>query len=380
MNVISIGTERKMFSDNPTRDRILYMGQNFEQYNIIVFALKKNGFKNEKIGKAHIYSTNSSNKLLYIFDAIKICFNILKSFSEKQRNETVITAQDPFECGLVGLFVSKIKNIPLHVQIHTDIFSPFFKNTFLQYIRMTFAPFVIKRAKAIRCDSKRMTEVILNKKMSKAKIITLPIFIDTEKYNLAEEPKLDIHDVFEEKRFVILMASRLEAEKEISIAIDVFSKIISRYPKKAGLVIVGSGSLENSLKEKVKNLKLESDVKFIPWTNDLNSYYKTSDLFWMNSRFEGYGLTIAEALLSGTPVLTSDVGVAPEIVLEGKNGWICNPLDKACFEAKLDDIVSNQEAYTNTQKYLKNTPYKHLYANKEEYGQVFTDNIKSALI
>ena len=245
---------------------------------------------------------------------------------------------------------------------------------------MIFAPLIIKRAKAIRCDSKRMTDVILNKKMSKAKIITLPIFIDTEKYNLVEEPKLDIHDVFAEKRFVILMASRLEAEKEIPMAIDLFSKIVFKYPQKIGLVIVGSGALDKCLKERVKNLKLESDVKFIPWTNDLNSYYKTSDLFWMNSRFEGYVLTIAEALLSGTPVLTSDVGVAPEIVLEGKNGWMCKPLDKACFEAKLDNIVHNQETYTNTQNYLKNTPYKHLYANKEEYRQVFTDNIKSALI
>ena len=105
MNLISIGTERKMFSDNPTRDRILYMGQDFEQYHIVVFTLKKNSFKNEKIANANIYPTNSSNKLLYIFDAIKICFKILKYFSEKQKKETVITVQDPFECGLVGFFV-----------------------------------------------------------------------------------------------------------------------------------------------------------------------------------------------------------------------------------------------------------------------------------
>jgi len=377
MNVISIGTERKLFGDNPTRDRILSMGKSFEEYHLIVFSVRANKFEKQIIGNATIYPTNSLNKLLYIFDAIKICFRILNNLSKEKRKETVFTVQDPFECGLVGVVVSKIKKISMHVQVHTDLFSPFFKNTFLQYIRMIIAPVVIRSAKSIRCDSKRMKDGILKRNWSSAPIEVFPIFIDAEKYN--KPAVLDAHDLFSKKRFVILMASRLEAEKEIPMAIDVFSKINSKYPERVGLVIVGSGSMEKALKEQVKSLKIEPSVVFIPWTDDLVSYYKTSDLFWMNSRFEGYGLTIAEALLSGTPVLTSDVGVAPEIVIEGKNGFVCEPKDEDCFYKKIDLILDKPEIYQNIKKYMEENKYTHKYADPDLYERVFVANITQAL-
>lgn len=377
MNVISITTERKLFENNPTRDRILSMGKSFETYHLIVFSLRTNKFEKQIIGNATIHPTNSLNKLFYIYDAIKICVRLLNNLIRDKRKETVLTVQDPFECGLVGFVVSKIKKIPMHVQVHTDLFSPFFKNTFLQYIRMIIAPFVIRSAKSIRCDSKRMKDGILKRKWSTAPIEVLPIFIDTEKYN--SSAILDVHDLFPEKRFVILMASRLEAEKEIPMAIDVFYKINNKYPNKVSLVIVGSGSMGMALKEQVKSLEIEHSVAFVPWTDDLVSYYKTSDLFWMNSRFEGYGLTIAEALLSGTPVLTSDVGVAPEIVIDGKNGFVCDPKDENCFYKKIQLILDKPEIYQNVNMYMKENKYIHKYADHNMYEGVFVSNITQAL-
>ncbi len=377
MIVIAIGTERKLFSENPTRDRILNVVSGVEKYHAIVFTLAKDKFKSQAIGNAVFHPTNSKFKIFYIFDAIKIGISLLKDFNKSEKDKIVVSTQDPFECGFVGLVLSKKFNIALHVQIHTDLFSPFFKNTFLQYIRMIIAPFVIRSAKSIRCDSKRMKDGILKRKWSTAPIEVLPIFIDTEKYN--KPAVLDAHDLFSEKRFVILMASRLEAEKEIPMAIDVFSKINHKYPKRVGLIIVGSGSMEKVLKERVKSLKIEHSVAFVPWTDDLVSYYKTSDLFWMNSLFEGYGLTIAEALLSGTPVLTSDVGVAPEIVIEGKNGWICEPKDEICFYKKIDIILSEAKLQTEVKEYMKNNPYKHSYADRFEYDKVLIRNMEKAI-
>ncbi len=377
MNVVSIGTERKLFEDSPTRDRVLSMGKSFSEYHIVVFSTKENKFKKQIIGNTHIYPTNSSHKLFYIFDAIKIVFSILKNFEEKQKKETVLTVQDPFECGLVGLVVSKIKNIPLHVQVHTDLFSPFFKNTFLQYIRMIIAPFVLRRAGSIRCDSQRMKDGILKKRLSNAPIDVLPIFIDVKKYE--KDPDSNVHDLFPEKRIVILMASRLEPEKEIPMALDVFARICLKYPGRFGLAVVGDGSLSSSLKNRVKRLKIEHSVVFVPWTNNLVSFYKTADLFWINSRFEGYGLTIAEALICGTPVLASDVGAVPEIVLEGKNGLVCPPKNELCFYGKISSIAEDEGRLIYMKDYLKNNPYIHKYADQVDYERLFVENISKSI-
>jgi glycosyltransferase involved in cell wall biosynthesis len=272
-----------------------------------------------------------------------------------------------------------LQKLKLHVQIHTDIFSPYFKNIPLQYIRMIIAPLIIRSADALRCDSKRMADVIVKRNISRAPVQVLPIFIDVKKYDLAQEVKNNAHDLFPEKRFVILMASRLELEKEISMAIDIFANVLLKYPKQIGLVIIGSGSLEVYLQKQVRSSGLDHDVVFVPWTNELLSYYRTSDIFLMTSRFEGYGLTLAESLLCGTPVLTTDVGVAPEIVIPGQTGWICPPQDRACFEKKLHEIMENPALYQETKNYLIQHPYMHAYGDYEYYQKLFFANIADAL-
>lgn len=377
MIVISIGTERKMFSDNPTRSRVLEFGKTFEKYHIVVFTKKGSGYVSQNTGNAILYPTNSSNKLMYVIDAIRICFKILKTLSSAECAKTVITTQDPFECGIVGLVVKKIKRIPLHVQIHTDLFAKYFKNTFLQYIRCVIAPYIIKNADAIRTDSDRMKNVIIERKLSSVPAVTLPIYIDTKKY-IDSTASTDIHSLFSEKRFVVMMASRLEDEKQIDKAIDFFHRVLNQSTKKIGMVIIGSGSLEEKLKSQVKRLQRENDIKFVAWTNDLVSYYKTADLFLLTSLFEGYALTLVEAMLCKVPILTSDVGVAPQIIKTGKNGWMCNPADWKCFETTLFDVVNDEIKYNAVKQYILDNPYNHAYGDMEYYRNIFVQNIESA--
>ncbi len=379
MIVISIGTERKLFTQNPTRDRILIMGNRFDQYYIVTLALKKEGFHQEMIGNTVIYPTNSSSKVWYIWDAIKITYRIAKKLSVSEKQKTVITAQDPFECGFVGWMVARMQNIKLHIQIHTDIFSPFFKNTWMQHVRMMIAPLIIRDADAIRCDSKRIMDVIVHKKISRAPIDVLPIYIATEKYSTNAAVGQNVHELFPEHRTVFLVASRLEPEKDLQNTIIAFASVMQKYPNRAGLVIVGSGSCEQQLREQVRISKIESDVVFVPWTNDLQSLYKTADVFMITSLFEGYGLTIAESLLSGTPVLATDVGVAPEVIIDGRTGWMCPPHNMFALIEKIEQLVAHPDRILVAKKFLAEHPYVHAYANQTEYQNMFIKNIEQAL-
>jgi glycosyltransferase involved in cell wall biosynthesis len=83
-----------------------------------------------------------------------------------------------------------------------------------------------------------------------------------------------------------------------------------------GLVIVGSGSEESELKNLAQKLGIENAVIFEGWQNNLASYYKTCDCFLVTSWYEGYGMTLVEAAAVGTKIVSTDVGIAKEVVAE----------------------------------------------------------------
>ena len=70
------------------------------------------------------------------------------------------------------------------------------------------------------------------------------------------------------------MASRLTKEKNIGLAVESLPN-----DAKIGLVIVGDGPEKEKLKFQVSSFKLQDNIIFEPWPDDIVSYYKTTDLF-----------------------------------------------------------------------------------------------------
>lgn len=376
MIVLSFGSERKLFSNNPTSDRIIRLGKSFEQYHMVVFTLRKDAFSKTTYGNMIVYPTNSVSKIMYLWDAFWIMMSIAKKLSLQEKKKTVMTAQDPFESGFVGLLIAKLLRIKFHVQIHTDLFSPFFKNTWMQYVRMMIAPVVIRYADALRCDSRRMMIGIQERSWSHAPIDVLPIYIDTQKYYQDSNSSDQLHTLFPQKRIVFLIASRLEPEKDLNNTVTVFAELIKKYPEKLGLVIVGSGSCEESLKKQVIDSGCQNDILFVPWTNDLPAYYRSADVFMITSLFEGYGLTITESLLCGTPVLATDVGVAPEVLITDTTGWICEPCNKESLRESIENLMLHPEKISQAKNHLSEHPYIHPYAPFEVYQEKYLANLK----
>ncbi|MEK7613187.1 MAG: glycosyltransferase, partial [Patescibacteria group bacterium] len=75
--------------------------------------------------------------------------------------------------------------------------------------------------------------------------------------------------------------------------------------------VLGRGSELNSLQSLAQELGIEANVVFEPY-QDPFPFYKAADLLLLTSQYEGYGMVIVEALLSGCPVVSLDVGIAGE--------------------------------------------------------------------
>jgi glycosyltransferase involved in cell wall biosynthesis len=224
----------------------------------------------------------------------------------------IVTAQDPFETGFVGWILARFFRAQLQLQIHTDFLNPeFAKESLKNNIRVSLAKFLLPRADCIRVVSKRIADSLkANRYQLKAVPIVLPIYTDTEKIRNAPIV-FDLHKKYPQFENIILMASRLTREKNIEVAIDAMRDVVRQYPR-AGLIIVGEGPEQEKLKAEVRKFRVEKNVVFEDWTDKLDSYYKTAEVFLLTSRYEGYGRTLVEAAAAGCPIVSTDVGLAGE--------------------------------------------------------------------
>lgn len=301
MKLLMISTDRNIFDKNSAvAQRQIEYAKKYEEVHIIVFAKKT--FQETSLGSnIFIYPTRSSSRWLYVFDALK-----LGRFIVEKRVIGDVTCQDPFETGLVGALIKNREPVSLEIQIHTDIGSPYFqKFSFLNRIRTRISRYALARADHIRVVSYRIQEY-LSTFVEPSRIEVRPIAVNLEGIKNALITT-DLHKKYPQFSKIVLMVSRLEKEKNISMAIEAFKEVLEKVPK-AGLVIVGSGREFTKLKAIAP-----SSVIFEGWQNDTASYLKTADLFLNTSWYEGYGMTLLEAQTAGLKIVSTDVGIAGEV-------------------------------------------------------------------
>ena len=330
MNILMISTDKKIFDENSAVwQRMFDYGTLVNKLYIVVLNRKtKENFSKKRVKIAenvYAYPTNSPNKFTCVFDALKIAFQF--------KNINLVTAQDPCETGFIAWRVAKKLKARLELQIHTDIFnSHFAKLSMSNKIRCALAKFLLPKADNIRVVSKRVKSSLPRKIISQKRIVVLPIFTDIAKIQKIK-PSFDLHQKYPQFKFIVLMMSRLEKEKNISMAISALEKIMKVFPK-TGLIIVGNGTKHDTLRRQARRTGFEQNIIFKKWTDDPISYYKTADLFLLTSNYEGYGLSLIEAIASHCSILATKVGVVGEI-LSSNSALLCDVGDKKCIEENL---------------------------------------------
>ncbi len=123
----------------------------------------------------------------------------------------------------------------------------------------------------------------------------------------------------EEGAFVVLFVGRLTKIKRPDRLLEAFSFVLGTAPN-AVLLIAGEGELFESTKELA--LSLGDSVRFLGWRSDLGVLFSATDVAVLSSDNEGMPVTLIEASMAGIPCVTTDVGSASEVVLDGKTGFV----------------------------------------------------------
>jgi len=363
LKVLMISSDRKILEQgSAVSDRMKEYGELVEELHIVLLSDVSHKLQESTLSKnVWVYPTNSSSKWFRSSGATRLGKKII--FDKKfVRGKSLITTQDPFECGWAGMKIKNKWRIPLEVQLHTDPFSPYFSG-FPNSIRKRIAGKVIKKADSLRVVSQSVGEQISKKFfIAQNKINILPIYVDRTRI---EEGHInfDLHARFG-WHFILLAMSRLTPEKNLPMALSVLKRVLEFFPT-TGLVIVGAGPEEGKIKNLIKTLGLEKNVTLVGWQEDLASYYKSANMFIQTSFFEGYGLALVEAGLSGLPIVTTAVGIANDLK-NGEDAYICPVGDVEYMFKAVYDLIENNPKRETLRLNIKHK-LDSILITKEEY-------------
>jgi len=237
--------------------------------------------------------------------------------------------------GVKGLWSSRKARIPFVQTFHTMLqdalpfYSPRGVNLqVLERVLRLYLRFFLRRCRGIIVPSRAILGEIAA--LSPEATITdiIPTGVDPELFH----PRVDGSAVRDrwglDDSDVILHVGRVSPEKNLGTLIRAFEHVQDANPN-AKLLIVGRGPYLDRYYDLVRHRGLAGDViftGFVPET-ELPEYYAAADIFATASRFETQGLTVLEALASGTPVAGANYRAIPEFVQDGRNGVLFDPGD-----------------------------------------------------
>lgn len=142
--------------------------------------------------------------------------------------------------------------------------------------------------------------------------------------------------------FVIGIVARVTPSKGHQLLIEVFARMRTKIAN-AMLLIVGDGIGLSEVKAQVGRLGLNSPVRLMGERQDVPTILAAMDVFCLPSETEGMPMTILEAMAAGLPVVASNVGGIPELVEEGRTGFMVGPGAADELEAALVTLANDPE-------------------------------------
>ena len=135
---------------------------------------------------------------------------------------------------------------------------------------------------------------------------------------------------------VALFFGGLKPRKNLFLLLDVWRAVAAAEPD-ARLLVAGGGPLLGALRARAAALKIGGSVVFTGYVPEAEKadHFNLADVFVFPSAMEGFGLSVAEAMASGLPVVASNRGSIPELVVEGDGGFVCDPAAPALFVERL---------------------------------------------
>ncbi len=342
MRILVLGLDQKILDKtSAVFQRALEYADLVDRYVVIVPSKDRQQIKQ---GKLEVYGSGGSTKPSQLF--------YLDRWAEKIMDGDqfeVISVQDIYFLARVGVRLKYRFQVGLEVQVHGI--------EKMNWWRRRLAASNLVHADSVRVVGGALRQQLIDQfGIDDSLIVQVPIYFDWQEW----KNKPFTGKLRQEKwqnDFVFLVVARLAPVKQIDEVIRSFAQLVYE-GKSARLVIVGQGREEGKLRALAHELGLDEKVEFVGWQDDLVEYYRSADCFVQNSKIEGYGLALLEALACRLPVITTPTGVAQTVVKDGVNGLLVKDSEDLARMMKL--VVVNRQMLakfkSNTRNFLDKLP------------------------
>jgi len=162
---------------------------------------------------------------------------------------------------------------------------------------------------------------------------------------MKEHAKIISNNYSDKTHKIIGTVGRLSPQKNYVLFLEMAKIILERSRGNIQFMIVGDGPLKDELMNYAERIGIANNILFTGERSDISELLQGMDIFVMTSLYEGLSNSIMEAMLSGLPVVATDVGGNDELIIDKVTGFLCPSNNvSALSEAVLHLIENESEA------------------------------------
>jgi glycosyltransferase involved in cell wall biosynthesis len=242
------------------------------------------------------------------------------------------------QCGPGGIFLLKKNRVPVIATCyHTwwqqshHIPAQFWKRVFIPFERRTYQ--LADRVICISADSRDL--LARNYRIAPDKLTVIPPGVDTGRFF----PMAEI----QKRRNSLLYVGRIDRRKGVDFLMRAMAEVARQLPD-VKLHVGGIGKDLPLLKKYVRAQGLEHNVEFLGFIpeDSLNSWYNKVQCVIVPSVFEGFGLTVVEAMAAGSCVISTRVDSIRRIVRDGSCGYLVGYGDTAALARRIVQLLRDE--------------------------------------
>uniref|UniRef100_D5X197 Glycosyl transferase group 1 n=1 Tax=Thiomonas intermedia (strain K12) TaxID=75379 RepID=D5X197_THIK1 len=254
-----------------------------------------------------------------------------------KRERAAVVHTHLFTADTYGRLAARLAGVPALFSTVHNIVNPW-KGSGRKLIDRLFA----RLSTAVVGCSEEVTQTLATRdKIPASKLVSIPNGIDLQKFSSFSGAGVRSEFGLPEDRPLIGIVGRLHEQKAHGDLFRALAELPQVRHKQLNCLVIGTGDLQDALKQQVKALWLEDCVIFTGMRTDVPRLVAAMDVFVMSSHWEGLPIALLEAMASSKAVLCTRVGGIPDVVIDGENGLLVEPRDVPQFAKRLDDLLQD---------------------------------------
>ena len=257
---------------------------------------------------------------------------VLRSAAMLRRERVDVLHVNEFGWNLDVVLAGPLARVPVVLHVHNPL------DVATRNLDRLAATRVVFVSEAHRLATGRLDRIA-----SRSQVLHNPV--DLERFEAGREIRdalgLSASDV------VVAAVCQITPNKALDVLLDVARELIPRWPGLrfviAGRAGVGHEAYADAVMQAAGTPPLQGKVHFLGSRSDVPDILASSDLFFLPTRSETFGIVVAEAMAASLPVVTTRVGGITEIIRSDDEGIVLEPDDVAGFVRAIEGLLADPE-------------------------------------